>query len=469
MADKSISELTQATEVTDSDLFVLQQGNVAKKLSGSTLKNYVVLDVVSAEAQTLPAGSDATANYDKANKTLQIGVPTGLTGPTGPQGPQGVQGEQGPQGATGPQGPAGPANVLTIGSVTSGNVASATITGEAPNQTLNLVLEKGDKGDTGSNFTILGYFDTLAALQAAMPNPKAGDAYGVGTAAPYDIYVWDSVHSKWVNNGNLQGNANLVVTEIPKGRMRGDVDGDGKITENDENLIRNHNNNIIILTGADFWCADVNADNTINIADPGILRNYLRGKSTVLTKTPTFADYYNNWTYHKVDNMSGYWTTELSIPDITAETEGSITWGGAGFAGTFIKAEAFSGGVRIYANYPPIEALPCAVSYHAGAGGQFIIANTGVSETGAKYARVSLSASGWSEEKKQTISVPGLKEDSLQQLIVPTQPSTDSEKYHSAGIRISARGDNTVTFSCETIPTENIAVILVIIPIIGKF
>lgn len=149
MADKSISELTQATEVTDSDLFVLQQGNVAKKLSGSTLKNYVVLDVVSAEAQTLPAGSDATANYDKANKTLQIGVPTGLTGPTGPQGVQGEQGPQGATGATGPQGPAGPANVLTIGSVTSGEVASATIIGESPNQVLNLVLKQGEKGDSG--------------------------------------------------------------------------------------------------------------------------------------------------------------------------------------------------------------------------------------------------------------------------------------------------------------------------------
>ena len=58
---------------------------------------------------------------------------------------------------------------------------------------------------------------------------------------------------------------------------------------------------------------------------------------------------------------------------------------------------------------------------------------------------------------------------SSQQLIISTQPSTDIEKYHSAGIRISARDDNTITFSCETIPTENIAVILVIIPIIGRF
>ena len=40
-------------------------------------------------------------------------------------------------------------NTLSIGSVSSGTTASATITGTAPNQTLNLVLPKGDKGDTG--------------------------------------------------------------------------------------------------------------------------------------------------------------------------------------------------------------------------------------------------------------------------------------------------------------------------------
>ena len=39
---------------------------------------------------------------------------------------------------------------MTIGSVTSGDTASATITGESPNQVLNLVLPKGDKGDTGA-------------------------------------------------------------------------------------------------------------------------------------------------------------------------------------------------------------------------------------------------------------------------------------------------------------------------------
>ena len=65
--------------------------------------------------------------------------------------------------------------------------------------------DQGDPGEAGSSFAILGYFDTLDALKAAVPNPKAGDVYGVGTAPPYNIYIWDSVHGKWVANGSLQG------------------------------------------------------------------------------------------------------------------------------------------------------------------------------------------------------------------------------------------------------------------------
>lgn len=158
MADKAISDLTQALQITGEDLFVLQQNGEAKKLPGETLLDFVTLSVVSVTVTTLPAGSSATATYDKSTGTLALGIPqgskgdtgaTGATGATGPQGEQGIQGETGATGATGPQGPVGPANVLTIGTVTSGKVASATITGEAPNQVLNLVLEKGEQGEQG--------------------------------------------------------------------------------------------------------------------------------------------------------------------------------------------------------------------------------------------------------------------------------------------------------------------------------
>ncbi len=47
------------------------------------------------------------------------------------------------------RGEKGPSNVLTIGSVEKGEEAAASITGESPNQKLNLVLPKGDTGSTG--------------------------------------------------------------------------------------------------------------------------------------------------------------------------------------------------------------------------------------------------------------------------------------------------------------------------------
>lgn len=52
-------------------------------------------------------------------------------------------------GLPGRRGDPGPSNVLTIGTVTQGT-AAATITGDPPNQVLNLVLPKGDPGAPGS-------------------------------------------------------------------------------------------------------------------------------------------------------------------------------------------------------------------------------------------------------------------------------------------------------------------------------
>lgn len=72
-----------------------------------------------------------------------------LKGPQGNTGPQGERGLQGPRGQQGIQGEPGPSNSLSIGNVTKGEVPSASITGESPNQLLNLTLPKGDKGDMG--------------------------------------------------------------------------------------------------------------------------------------------------------------------------------------------------------------------------------------------------------------------------------------------------------------------------------
>ena len=129
MADKTIGDLTQAESIGSEDLLVLQQNREAKKLKGSQLIEYVTFNVISVTVETLPAGSQATATYNRTTGELSLGIP---------------QGEQGN---------IGPANTLTIGTVTSGAEASATITGNAPNQVLNLVLQQGEQGDAAPTIT----------------------------------------------------------------------------------------------------------------------------------------------------------------------------------------------------------------------------------------------------------------------------------------------------------------------------
>ena len=68
-----------------------------------------VVTGMTAEAETLPEGSEATARYEDG--TLYFGIPKGDKGEQGERGPQGIQGPIGPQGETGPQGPQGPQGI----------------------------------------------------------------------------------------------------------------------------------------------------------------------------------------------------------------------------------------------------------------------------------------------------------------------------------------------------------------------
>lgn len=137
--------------------------------------------------------------------------PQGAVGPAGPQGAQGVKGDTGTQGPTGAQGPTGPKGAT------------------------------GAKGDTGAQgpqgkgLQILGYYATLDALTAAVTSPAAGDAYGVGTAEPYNIYVWDGVGSAWVNNGTAVGvEGNYLAKENPTGTGDLTLLGCNRVTINTE-------------------------------------------------------------------------------------------------------------------------------------------------------------------------------------------------------------------------------------------
>ena len=86
-------------------------------------------------------GATVTAT-DKNGTTTATWI--GAKGEKGDTGAQGEKGERGEKGDTGAP------NTLTIGTVTAGTEPIATITGDAPNQVLNLTLVKGDTGEAGT-------------------------------------------------------------------------------------------------------------------------------------------------------------------------------------------------------------------------------------------------------------------------------------------------------------------------------
>lgn len=133
---------------------------------------------------TVTKGDDAEATITgtSPNQTLNLTLPKGDKGDTGEQGPQGNP---------------GPANTLSIGTVTGGASADATITGTSPNQTLNLTLPKGDKGDTGDTGA------TGPAGRGVSTVTKTGtvglvDTYTMaftdGTSTTYDVTNGDTPH-----------------------------------------------------------------------------------------------------------------------------------------------------------------------------------------------------------------------------------------------------------------------------------
>lgn len=85
---------------------------------------------------------------------------------------------------------------------TSGDLSWTNDKGLPNPDTVNI---KGSPGKDGNDFQILGYYDSLDSLMGAITTPSPGDAYGIGTEQPYDIYIYDAVGDRWVNNGPVQG------------------------------------------------------------------------------------------------------------------------------------------------------------------------------------------------------------------------------------------------------------------------
>ena len=501
MADKTISELTQATQITNEDMFVLQQNGEAKKLLGMTLLDFVTLSVVKVTVTTLPAGSQATATYDKTTGTLALGIP------------QGSKGDTGATGAT------GPANVLTIGSVTSGKVASATITGEAPNQVLNLVLEKGDKGETGdkgatgdtgpqgkqgiqgpqgkpgadaptitgitirqSDYHLIVTLSDGTSYDAGYCRGQAGAGTGDMLAAVYDPNNKHTDIFEYVDNAIKD--VKVTTDATPTQGSTNPVQSGGVYSALANKLDKTGNgSNVTAAFTAATTRANIATGEKLSVLFGKIAKWFadlgaLAFKSTV-AKSDLASDVQTS--LGKADSaLQSYTETDPTVP----------AWAKAKTKPSYTKSEIGLGNVdnvkQYSANNPPpypvtsvngktgavtvpTVSVPSTTAILKGNGSGGIVAAT----RGSDYAtppvahKVTLTVAGWNANtKQQSVTVSGVLADATKQAIHVTPVDLSYESaWNKSGVLCVAQAADSLTFQCTQIPTAAVEVDVVIYPV----
>ena len=420
---------------------------------------------------------------------------TGATGPTGPEGPRGPQGEQGPQGQTGPRGEQGPA---------------------------------GPKGETGSGFKVLGYYGTKAALDAAQKaTAAAGDAYGVGTAEPYDIYIFDGITGEFINNGPLQGAKGETGERGPQGIQgpKGDPGKDG--AKGADGLPGEDGVTFTpsMSDGGDLsWTNDGGKANpkTVNLkgpkgdtgakgepgakGDPGEKgADGAAGKDGV-TFTPSMSDDGDlSWTNDggkanpKTVNLKGPKgdTGAKGEPGAKGDpgekgADGAPGKDGAkgdkgdtgdqgpqgpqgpkgdtGLQGP-IGPQGPKGDKGDTGPAGPVN-IPVTTSLIKGNGSGGLVAATPETDYASPVfmRKVTLTTAGWnSSTKQQSVTVSGILADTTKQCIYPAPVDTSYDSaWNSCGVLCVAQAANSLTFQCSEVPTSAIEVYVTVITLSYK-
>lgn len=274
---------------------------------------------------------------------------------------------------------------------------------------------QGPKGDTGTGLDIKGTYESLEALQAGVQSPAQGDMYNVGAAAPYTIYMWDTTDTPgWKSQGQLQG-------------AKGDTGEQGPAGE----------------TGPKGDAGDQGPK-----GDTG----------------PAGAD---GGYYSPVVDSSGNltWTPSKSgMPSV----DGANIRGPAGPSGADGEQgpEGQQGPAGANATINGVNALTLAVTgglTGSQSGNTYTISGANLAKKPIRRT-VLLNSSGWSDNT-QTVTVSGVVASETAQLITPTPAIASQSAYYEAGIMCTGQAANSLTFTCQTVPTSNLTVYVVIQPL----
>jgi len=295
---------------------------------------------------TGPAGGTGLTGATGATGVGLAGAtgPTGVTGATGPIGGTGQTGLAGATGQTGATGATGPADSLTIGTVTGGVATAVTITGTAPNQTLNFAIPNGllPGGNVALGIVALasdttGYDDTAIGDYALEENTAGfnNTAVGIGALAVSSTGNYNTAIGSEALTSNTTGSDN---TASGYGALFDSLSGSDNTASGFKALGQN-------MTGSDNTASGVEALNGNTTGS----NNTALGYQALLTST------------------SGANNTAIGFQALEADTNGAYNTAVGEYAlfrNTTASANVASGDYTLFANTTGVANI--AVGNNAG-------------------------------------------------------------------------------------------------------
>jgi hypothetical protein len=374
-------------------------------------------------------------------------------------------------------------------------VALSEITGQQGEQGIQGIQgERGEDGKDGKDFTILGYYATLSALESAITNPNAGNAYGVGATYPHDIYIWDGVNNEWVNNGTIQGPQGIQGVQGEQGAQgiqgeagadgekgeKGDkgeqgiqgipgatgergADGISEITTSTDTtitgLLKGAGGKVSAAVKTDITALGIpEQDTTYSNATTSVAGLMSAEDKVKLNGIETAADVSVNSDWNATEGKAQIlnkptipaWAQQENKPSYTAAEVGAVP------TTRTVNSKALSANVTLTAS--DVSAVPTTRTVNSKALSSNITLNTG--DVGVSSTTVSLTTSGWSSNSR-TVTVSGVTASN--NVIVTPASGTHYDNYVAAGIQCTGQGTNSLTFTRKVENTSNITVNVLIL------
>lgn len=240
------------------------------------------------------------------------------------------------------------------------------VTGEDGSSIQSITRTAGN-GAPGTTDTYTVTLTDGSKTQFQVYNGKDGMGTGDMTAAVYDPQGKAQDIFAYVENAASK----FVAIAIPAGRMRGDIDGDGKFTQADVDLLDGHNNETAPLTDpTQLLAADVNNDGKVNTRDKTLgLKKLLDGTAVV----GQFGEITGNWTVNpNYATEDAQFYADIPVAGMTASSSATVSVKGD-IGNIVFSAECLDDAIRVYATLCPIAELKAVVQYGVGDGSAIVL------------------------------------------------------------------------------------------------